>query len=91
MRIDVHRPQAWSNHERVAAQLAAANEEGTVFLFSAGMSSKVWIGELLKQGKQITCIDLGSALDPLYLGRTRSGQPSKGEALTFFWRAGFHP
>ena len=57
---------------------------GEVFLFCAGMTSKVWISDLLRKRKTITCLDLGSALDPLFVGQTRSHQLSEKEARQFF-------
>jgi hypothetical protein len=57
---------------------------GEIFLFCAGMTSKVWISDLLRKRKTITCLDLGSALDPLFVGQTRSHQLSQKEARQFF-------
>lgn len=90
-RVNVKRPDAFSEWKEISADLAADNADDTIFLFSAGMGSKVWIAELMAEGKRITCIDLGSALDPVYIGQTRSGQPRRGDAMTFFWRMGMHP
>jgi len=49
-------------------------EKDAIYIFSAGMTSKVWITKLLRQNKEITCIDCGSAFDPLFYGVTRTRQ-----------------
>ncbi len=85
------RPNAFAKRAEIREKLLKLNQDGRIFLFSAGHAAKVWIADLLREGKSITCIDLGSALDPLYLGMTRSGQPDKKAATFFFHRAGFQP
>ena len=49
-------------------------ETDAIYLFSAGLATKVWIAKLLKENPNITCIDCGSAFDPLYVGETRTNQ-----------------
>jgi glycosyltransferase involved in cell wall biosynthesis len=49
-------------------------EKDTIYMFSAGMPSKVWIAQLLKLDSKITCIDFGSAFDPIFFKETRTGQ-----------------
>ena len=49
-------------------------EDNAIYLFSAGMPSKVWITKLLKMNQNITCIDIGSGLDPLFHRITRTRQ-----------------
>ena len=49
-------------------------EDNAIYLFSAGMPAKVWITNLLRLNKNITCIDIGSGLDPLFVGVTRTRQ-----------------
>lgn len=90
-RIEVPRPDAFSVYAEVRDKLIAQNQDDTVYLFSAGHAAKVWIADVLKDGKPVTCIDLGSALDPIYIGQTRTGQPTMREAVSFFHRAGYQP
>lgn len=60
-------------------------EDNAIFVFSAGMPAKIAIHEILKAFPNITCIDAGSAFDPLFNdGRTRSGQPDPAVARLFF-------
>jgi len=58
--------------------------KNAIYLFSAGMPSKGWIAYLMKQNDQITCIDCGSAFDPLFIGQTRTEQASKEELEKFY-------
>jgi len=57
--------------------------EPGIVLFSAGMLSKLLIHELLRFHPDATCLDLGSAFDPAFIGQTRSGQPTQAEAQDF--------
>jgi glycosyltransferase involved in cell wall biosynthesis len=52
-------------------------ENNAIYLFSSGMPSKVWIAKLLRKNRNITCIDLGSALDPIFRDKTRTRQLDK--------------
>ena len=60
-------------------------EDNAIYLFSSGMPSKVWIAKLLMDNRNITCIDIGSGLDPIFFGISRTRQlPSK--VLTEFYK-----
>lgn len=59
-------------------------EENAIYLFSSGFASKIWIAELLKQNKNITCIDCGSAFDPIFVGQTRANQVNQDELKEFY-------
>jgi hypothetical protein len=59
-------------------------EDNTIYLFCAGMPTKVWISKLLKKNQNITCIDLGSALDPIFIGTTRTHQLLMDELKNFY-------
>ncbi len=88
--IEVPRPNAFSVYKEILKSLLESATEKCIFLFCAGPAAKPWIAELLQTndllqtGKEITCLDLGSALDPLYIGNTRTGQPSRDQAMSFF-------
>lgn len=59
-------------------------EENAIYLFSASMPAKIWIAKLLKRNKNITCIDIGSGFDPIFIGQTRTRQIQK-EVLQFHY------
>jgi len=77
---------AFQQYQAVNDSISNAN--GDVLLFCAGLASKVWIADEATRRPSSTLIDLGSALDPLFIGRTRSiPQPDKAEAQEFFEHA----
>lgn len=49
-------------------------EDNDIFIFSCGMPAKYLIAKTIKQNPNITCIDAGSAFDPIFFGRTRTEQ-----------------
>jgi glycosyltransferase involved in cell wall biosynthesis/tetratricopeptide (TPR) repeat protein/precorrin-6B methylase 2 len=49
-------------------------EKNAIIIFSAGLAGKVWIGKLLNNNNDITCIDAGSSFDPIFIGQTRTNQ-----------------
>jgi hypothetical protein len=55
-----------------------------IYLFCAGMPAKVWMHQLLQENEDITCIDLGSAMDPLFVGQTRTDQTPQHDLLNFY-------
>jgi len=57
-------------------------EDNAIVLFSAGLASKVWIGEIISEN--ITCLDCGSAFDPLFVGQTRTNQVPQAELMNFY-------
>ena len=59
-------------------------KDNDIIMFSAGMVSEVWMAEYLKQNKNITCIDFGSAFDSLFIGQTRTNQQSQEVLKNFF-------
>lgn len=64
----------WNDYPTMKPWLLAKAKPGAIFIFCAGMYSKVLIAELLAACPDISCIDAGSAFDPLFVGRTRTEQ-----------------
>lgn len=56
--------------------------DNDIVLFSAGLASKVWISEIISD--KITCIDCGSAFDPIFIGRTRTKQAPQKILFEFY-------
>jgi glycosyltransferase involved in cell wall biosynthesis len=59
-------------------------EDDAIVIFSAGPASKVWIGKLLSNKENITCIDAGSSFDPIFVGNTRTNQVAQAELRNFY-------
>jgi hypothetical protein len=70
---------AFSEYEKIKKWLLEREKPGAIFIFSAGMPSKAWIAELLQACPDISCLDAGSAFDPLCLeANTRTEQLPHG-------------
>lgn len=73
--VEVPLVNAFAEYERIREQLLWKAKGEAIFVFCAGMTSKVLIAELLKGQPNLTCIDAGSAFDPLFVeGGTRTEQ-----------------
>jgi hypothetical protein len=68
---------AFSEYNAIREKLMWHAKAGTIFVFCAGMPAKVWIAHLLEREENISCIDAGSAWDPLVVGQTRTEQLPK--------------
>jgi hypothetical protein len=59
-------------------------EDNVVYLFAAGMPGKAWMARLLRKNRNITCIDIGSGLDPIFYPPNRTRQLSMGVLREFY-------
>lgn len=92
LNIDTHvvvpEQNAFLELDRIKAELdRAANFNYTIWIFSAGMPAKLLIQHVLATHEEgeATCIDAGSAFDPLFLDQpSRSNQPMRAVAEAFF-------
>lgn len=55
-----------------------------IWIFSGGMAAKTWIAEVLNFNPNVTCIDAGSAFDPIFVGYTRTNQISPTYIREFY-------
>ena len=67
--------------EHVAARIRAVHYD--VLLFGAGLAGVIPIVDEWRRHPERTYIHMGSAFDPLFKGRTRSGQLSTYQARAF--------
>ena len=58
--------------------------DDTICLFSSGMPTKAFISDLLKCKTNITCLDVGSGFDAIFVGNTREGQNSMSVVQDFY-------
>ena len=77
--IEVPLVNSFSELDQIKKKCFNYCKRDAVFVFSAGMISKIIIAELLKVRPDITCIDAGSAFDPIFVGQTRTFQAKKDE------------
>jgi hypothetical protein len=58
--------------------------ENDIFIFSAGMMSKVLIRDVRRINNHTTCIDMGSSFDPIFFRQTRLKQIPTNELRNFY-------
>ena len=75
---------AFQSYELIRQDLRYEYVPGAIYVFTAGMSAKVWIADLWRRYKGVTCIDAGSALDPIFVGNTRTGQLEQSEVRRWY-------
>ncbi|MEX0642052.1 MAG: hypothetical protein WD468_05095, partial [Pirellulales bacterium] len=84
-RIDVPMSNAFDVIGRLSvAATSIAKQVSPVFLTSCGFSSCILARDILRVNPSATVIDLGSALDPILFGITRSAQLSTQELRDFY-------
>ena len=76
---------AFGRHNEMLSKCMTHLSDDCIFLFSAGMPAKALALDLVKVNKNITCLDCGSAFDPIFFTNTRQGQP-KTETLKKFYK-----
>jgi len=72
--VEVPLLNAYSSISDIDSKLVP--QDNAIYVFCAGMLSKVLISNLLSKNRNLTCIDAGSAFDP-YIGNTRTFQITK--------------
>jgi hypothetical protein len=65
---------AFAEYDGIRSRLQAMLQPGMIFIWCASMPGKAWMAELLAFQPDISCIDAGSAFDPLVVGQTRTEQ-----------------
>lgn len=79
--FEIPEKNAFSIYNEILDFLKKSNAE--ILVFSAGMTTKVLIAELLKNKPTLTCIDAGSSFDPI-VNTTRTYQISKEKFLGLY-------
>ena len=59
-------------------------DDDAIIITSCGLLAKALISDLYSEHNNITCMDFGSAFDPLLIGHTRDGQASYEVVKKFF-------
>lgn len=59
-------------------------KDNSIYLFCASMATKVWIGDVLLENENVTCLDCGSAFDPIFIGQTRTNQMPQEQLIKFY-------
>lgn len=80
--VYVKERDAFSDYENIKSKLL--NTDATIYLYSCGLMSKVLIHDILENNINTTHIDIGSGLDNLFYGITRSYQMSKEDVMKLY-------
>lgn len=86
MVIEVPLLNSFTQYENIrdATVSAIGPADDAIVVVSAGMPAKPLIADLLARKPVLTCIDTGSAFDPLFAGNTRLGQAKVVECKVFY-------
>ena len=71
--VEVPQLNAYAAYDDILSRLLDHVEDDTIFVFSCGMPAKVLIADLVRFNGTLTCIDAGSAFDPM-VGQSRTNQ-----------------
>lgn len=82
--IEVPEHNAYDSIDKICEELYKYISDDCIILLSAGLISKVLMHKALQMNKNITCIDAGSAFDPIFVGITRTNQVSQEELKEFY-------
>jgi hypothetical protein len=82
----VHPNNSWASYSLFLEQMHdLIQNPDDIVIFSAGLTSKAWIYSLLVQKcSTLTCIDMGSSFDPIFVGRTRLKQLPMQQLKEFY-------
>ena len=75
---------AFGRHHEILSKCMNHLVDDCIYLFSAGMPAKVLELDLITTNPNITCLDCGSAFDPIFFTKTRQGQPDPKVVQEFY-------
>jgi len=74
LHIQIPLLNSFTKYDKILSACLDIIEDDTIFIFSSGMPTKSLISDILNYKNNITCIDIGSGFDSLFVGGTREGQ-----------------
>lgn len=80
--INIPSTNCFTSYDDISMQLSNLVTDNDIIIYSASMMSKPLISQL--SHLNITQIDFGSAMDSLFIGQTRLGQPTPEAAYEYF-------
>lgn len=82
--IQIPLRNTFSKYEDILTSCKSLLTDNCIVMFSSGMPTKSIIHKLLEYKNNITCIDVGSGFDALFVGGTREGQLPKETVREFY-------
>ena len=72
--ITVPLKNCFLEYNRILEELVSVLKDDNIYLFSCSMPAKCLISDILNINQNITCLDIGSGFDIMFVGQTREGQ-----------------
>lgn len=82
--INIPKVNAFSVYDDALGMINSKMKDGDILITACGLMAKPLIADAVVSNPNITCLDFGSAFDPLVLGNTRLGQAPVKDVKTFF-------
>ncbi len=82
--VDVPEVNAFSEYDRIRQNCFNVSNGHTVFIITAGIMAKPLMADIINTHPLSTCLDFGSSFDPMFVGQTRTGQPTMEEMKEFY-------
>ena len=77
---------AYDSYDEIARACRWRSTPNTLMMFCCGMPAKPLIADMFKfrDGSELSCLDLGSAFDPVFVGQTRTVQAAQRDLLALY-------
>ncbi len=72
--VEIPETDAFRQYHGIRDVLRHIVQPGIIAVFCGGLAAKCWIRDVLEWEPTASCIDAGSAFDPLFVGQTRTEQ-----------------
>ena len=75
--ITVPSKNAFDDYDSIKSKLISTLDDNNIYIFCCSMMSCVLINDLMELNQNVTCLDIGSGLDPIFSYKSRPKQPSQ--------------
>ena len=83
--IQIPKINAFSEYQRILEEIKSTLIDNSIILLTVGLMSPYISNEILKINENITILDIGSGLDSVFMGSTRSGgQAMPLDAINYY-------
>lgn len=83
--VEIPKINAFNDSDRILEDIKSTLIDDSIVLLTVGLMSPYISSEILKINKNVTILDIGSGLDPVFIGSTRSGgQASPSDSINYY-------
>lgn len=75
--VEVPLTNCFNDYDRILLDIRRQLEPKSIVCLSCGMTAKVLTADLVQSHPDVTCLDTGSAFDPIFVGQTRTFQEDR--------------